>query len=130
MSRDAAELLKERGAAPISEDDIVRYEVHALDNTPIDQLQATVTRRLNEWSDKHAWRDAGAPCASLQKCKAHLAASITISDLDDEWLLVSLLADLTRIERVAPHSTSYKNREAPDSTSPCIESTWVAPLVY
>ena len=47
VSRDAAELLKERGAAPISEDDTVRYEVHPLDDTPIDQLQATVTRRLN-----------------------------------------------------------------------------------
>ena len=101
VSRDAAELLKERGAAPISEDDIVRYEVHALDDTPIDQLQATVTRRLNEWSSRHAWRDAGAPCASLSVRKTHLAAEITISDLDDEWLLVSLLADLTRMERVA-----------------------------
>ena len=76
--------------------------MHPLDDTDIDQLQATVTRRLNEWSPRrHAWRDAGAPCASLQKCKAHVAASITISDLDDEWLLVSLLADLTRMERVA-----------------------------
>ena len=101
VSRDAAELLRERGTAPISEDDIVRYEVHPLDDSDIDQLQATVTRRLNEWSSRHAWRDAGAPCASLQTCKAHLAASITISDLDDEWLLVSLLADLTRMERVA-----------------------------
>ena len=84
VSRDAAELLKERGAAPISEDDIVRYEVHALDDTDIDQLQENVTRRLNEWSSRHAWRDAGAPCASLSVRKTHLAASITISDLDDE----------------------------------------------
>jgi len=101
VSRDAAELLRERGTAPISEDDTVRYEVHPLDDTSIDQLRTTVTRRLNEWSSRHAWRDAGAPCTSLQKCKAHVAASITISDLDDEWLLVSLLADLTRMERVA-----------------------------
>ena len=101
VSRDAAELLRERGAHPISEDDIVRYEVHPLDDTAIDQLQATVTRRLNEWSSRHAWRDAGAPCYNLKGCKAHVAAEITISDLDDEWLLVSLLADLTRMERVA-----------------------------
>ena len=101
VSRDAAELLRERGTAPISEDDRVRYEVHPLDDTAIDQLQATVTRRLNAWSGSHAWRDAGAPCYNLKGCKAHVAAEITISDLDDEWLLVSLLADLTRIERVA-----------------------------
>ena len=101
VSRDAAELLRERGSQPISEDDRVRYEVHPLDDTSLDQLQATVTRRLNEWSSRHAWRDAGAPCASLSVRKTHLAAEITISDLDDEWLLVSLLADLTRMERVA-----------------------------
>ena len=105
VSRDAAELLRERGTAPISEDDTVRYEVHPLDDSDIDQLQATVTRRLNEWSDKHAWRDAGAPCYNLKGCKAHLAAQITISDLDDEWLLVSLLAELTRIQRVACRET-------------------------
>ena len=75
--------------------------MHPLDDTAIDQLQETVTRHLNEWSGSHAWRDAGAPCYNLKGCKAHLAAEITISDLDDEWLLVSLLADLTRMERVA-----------------------------
>ena len=41
------------------------------------------------------------PAPPLKVCKAHVAAEITISDLDDEWLLVSLLADLTRMERVA-----------------------------
>ncbi len=135
VSRDAAELLKERGAAPISEDDIVRYEVHPLDDTSIDQLQKTVTRRLNEWSATHAWRDAGAPCASLSVRKTHVAAEITISDLDDEWLLVSLLSDLTRMERVACRVTDSDGEfllvdaadELPDWLEPdsAVGRTWV-----
>jgi len=135
VSRDAAELLRERGSQPISEDDIVRYEVHPLDDTAIDQLLNTVSKHLNEWSGKHAWRDAGAPCASLQKCKAHVAASITISDLDDEWLLVSLLAELTRMERVACRVTDSDGEfllvdaadELPDWLEPesAVGRTWL-----
>jgi hypothetical protein len=135
VSRDAAELLRERGTAPISEDDRVRYEVHPLDSTDIDQLQNTVSKQMNAWSGSHAWRDAGAPCASLQKCKAHLEASITISDLDDEWLLVSLLADLTRMERVACRVTDSDGEfllvdaadELPDWLEPesAVGRTWL-----
>ena len=101
VSRDAAELLKERGTAPLSEDDTVAYEVWPLDDAPVDALRATVARRLDAWSGAHAWRDAGAPGASLKSRGTHVAACITIADLDDEWLLVALLAELTRVESVA-----------------------------
>ena len=106
VSRDAAELLKERGTAPLSEDDTVAYEVWPLDDAPVDALRATVARRLDAWSGAHAWRDAGAPGASLKSRGTHVAACITIADLDDEWLLVALLAELTRVESVACRVTA------------------------
>ena len=100
VSRDAAELLRERGTAPISEDDRVRYEVHPLDDTSLDQLQNTVSKHLNAWVRSHAWRDAGAPCAALQSAR-RTSRPRSRSAI---WTTSGprfAPPDLTRIERVA-----------------------------